>query len=303
MKKILVIGSLNMDFAIQVENAPQKGETVLANSMTLIPGGKGANQAYAAAKLGGRVTMLGAVGEDSYGKNLRDSLASAGVDISRLKTVPGVSTGIALVMVDQSGDNRIVVIPGANHCVDIPYIQRNRDIIESSDIVVCQLEIPLETVIYAAKTAKECGKMVILDPAPAREDIPQELYAYVDLIKPNEHELMTLVGGEGNLQEAAASLHGKGIGSVLVTMGEKGSRLYCPDGVEVEKSAIPVNSVDTTGAGDSYTAALAVALAEEAGMEKAMELASLVGAITTTTIGAQTSFPSREEVEAWSRRS
>nr|MBQ4458225.1 bifunctional hydroxymethylpyrimidine kinase/phosphomethylpyrimidine kinase [Clostridia bacterium] len=271
--------------------------------MALIPGGKGANQAYAAAKLGGNIVMLGAVGNDTYGKRLTDNLASAGVDVSHLKTVQEASTGIALVVVDQNGDNRIVVISGANNHVDIPYVESNLDVIRESDIVVMQLEIPLETVVYAARKAKEFGKMVILDPAPAREDIPDELYPNVDIIKPNEHELMTLLQRDVSRLDAVRELLGKGTGGVLVTMGSNGSQYYDADGKEINKSALIVNSVDTTGAGDSYTAALAVALSENADMEQAMELASTVGAITTTKIGAQTSFPSLEEVKAWNRRS
>jgi len=302
MKKIVVIGSLNMDFAVQVKDAPATGETILASGMALVPGGKGANQAYAAAKLGGQVTMLGAVGADSYGKILADNLAGVGVDVSHLKVLDGVSTGIALVVVDQAGDNRIIVIPGANSHVDIAYIDSRMDVIAESDIVIMQLEIPLETVAYAAKAAKKLGKLVILDPAPAGTDLPQELFGNVDIVKPNEHEIMTLIGEEDiTQQEAVSRLKEKGAASVLVTMGAAGSRYYGAGGEVIRANAIQVDSVDTTAAGDSYTAALAVAISEGAPMEQAMALASKVGAMVTTKRGAQTSIPSRSEVTAWNR--
>ena len=304
MKKIVVIGSLNMDFAVQVKDAPKMGETVLAEGMKLIPGGKGANQAYAAAKLGGQVTMLGAVGTDSYGKVLADNLAAVGADVSHLKVTDEASTGVALVEVDQSGDNRIIVISGANALVDIPYIDSKINVIAESDIVVMQLEIPLETVIHAAKAAKKLGKLVILDPAPARTDLPEELLRNVDIIKPNEHEVIAILGG-GDLtqEEAVRQLKEKGASSVLVTMGAAGSCYYGADGETIHADAITVDAVDTTGAGDSYTAALAVAIAEGADMAQAMALASKVGAMVTTKAGAQTSIPSRAEVIAWNAES
>jgi len=304
MKKIVVIGSLNMDFAVQVKDAPKMGETVLAESMKLVPGGKGANQAYAAAKLGGHVTMLGAVGTDSYGSILAKNLAAAGADVSHLKVTDEASTGIALVEVDQTGDNRIIVISGANALVDIPYIDSKIDVIAESDIVVMQLEIPLETVVYAAKTAKKLGKMVILDPAPARTDLPEELLRNVDIIKPNEHEVVAILGRTTlSQEEAVRQLKEKGASAVLVTMGADGSCYYGAGSETIRADAIAVDAVDTTGAGDSYTAALAVAIAEGADMTQAMALASKVGAMVTTKTGAQTSLPSRAEVIAWNAES
>lgn len=304
MKKIVVIGSLNMDFAVQVKDAPKTGETVMAEGMALIPGGKGANQAFAAAKLGGRVTMLGAVGADTYGKVLADNLAAAGADVSHLKVTDEASTGIALVEVDHTGDNRIIVISGTNALVDIPYIDSKMDVIAESDIVVMQLEIPLETVVHAAKAAKKLGKLVILDPAPARTDLPDELLANVDIIKPNEHEVIAILGGgDISQKEAARQLKEKGAASVLVTMGGAGSCYYAADGTVTRADAFKVNAIDTTGAGDSYTAALAVAIAEGANMADAMALASKVGAMVTTKAGAQTSIPSRAEVIAWNAES
>jgi len=301
MKKIVVIGSLNMDFVVNVKDAPGRGETILAKNMELIPGGKGANQAFAAAKLGGIVTMLGAIGTDGYGQILSSNLEAAGVDVSQLKVVEGSNTGVALVLVDEQGDNRIVVIQGTNGLVDIPYIESKLEVIRQSDIVIMQLEIPLETVVYVAGVAKELGKTVILDPAPARGDLPDELFRNVDIIKPNEHEIIALLDEkEGlSLEEAVCRLKAKGAKEVLVTMGEAGSCYYGEGDSVIRAEAFSVESVDSTGAGDSYTAALAVELAKDVPMEQAMTFASKIGAMVTTKKGAQSSIPTREEADAW----
>ena len=180
MKKILVIGSLNMDITLRMERAPEAGEKLTADSMVASPGGKGANQAYAAGKLGGDVAMLGAVGQDAYGEELIANLASVDVDVSGIQKIADVSTGTAVIYVEQTGENRIVLVTGANGMVDRAYIDAHMDKIAACDIVILQLEIPLDTVVYAAKKAKGLGKTVIVDPAPAVPDIPKELWAYVD---------------------------------------------------------------------------------------------------------------------------
>lgn len=299
MKKIVVIGSLNMDFVVNVKEAPRVGETILAQSFRLVPGGKGANQAYAAARLGGEVFMLGAVGEDSYGSMLEENLRSAGVHVEHLKKTRDKSTGIALITVNEQSDNSIVVIQGANKEVDIPYIDSKMDVIKECDIVIFQLEIPVETVTYAARRAKELGKVVILDPAPAQGNLPLELLQNADIVKPNENEILTLLGADDSLplQDAVAQLKEKGIKNVLVTMGAEGSCYYGADGSQIHVKAQKVKAVDTTGAGDSYTAALAVELSGDRDMETAMEFASKVGALVVTKMGAQTSIPTRKEVE------
>ena len=301
MEKVLVIGSLNCDYVINVQKMPQIGETLLCDGFEMIPGGKGANQAYAIGKLGGEVTMLGAVGNDGPGSMLRANLKGVGVDVSRLKCAEGESTGTAFITVDSSGGNSIIVVQGANGTVDVPYIKANDDVLEASDIVLLQMEIPMETVVYSAKRAKELGKTVILDPAPARSDIPRELYGCVDYIKPNEVELGMLIGdsvAESHLEESAALLQERGVKNVVVTLGSKGAFLL--DGKGSARS-FPANSslraVDTTAAGDSFTAALAYGLSEGRELHEALELAICVSEIVVTRKGAQTSIPDMDEVQ------
>lgn len=297
MKKILVIGSLNVDMVVKVPHMPAAGETILAGNMELVPGGKGANQAYAAGRLGARVTMFGAVGSDSYADIEKNSLAAAGVDTSRLLVREGKSTGLAWITVNEAGDNSIVVIPGANATVTEQDIVDNEALLRDCDILLCQLEIPLKTVVYAAKRAKELGKTVILDPAPVPQEFPEELFSYIDIIKPNETEAAQLLGASVNgYEEASDKLRAKGVKNVLITLGPKGAYINS----ETEgKHLMPVRQVpvvDTTAAGDSFTAALAVRLAAGSSLVQAVRYANEVAAIVVTRKGAQTSIPSADEV-------
>ena len=298
MKKILVIGSLNVDMVVKVPHMPAAGETILAGNMESVPGGKGANQAYAAGRLGARVTMFGAVGSDSYADIEKKSLASAGVDISHLLVREGKSTGLAWITVNDEGDNSIVVIPGANATVSEQDIADNENLLRDCDIVLCQLEIPLKTVVYAAKRAKELGKTVILDPAPVPQEFPEELFSYVDIIKPNETEAAQLLGEPvGNYEEASDKLRAEGVKSVLITLGSKGAYI---NSESEGKHLMPVRQVpvvDTTAAGDSFTAALAVRLAAGSSLVQAVRYANEVAAIVVTRKGAQTSIPNAEEVQ------
>ena len=300
MKRILIIGSMNMDFVFQVHHMPAVGETVLTGDLTLSPGGKGANQAYAAGKLGGNVAMLGAVGDDEHGRSLCDNLASVGVDVSQIRRVQGVSTGVAFIGVNAEGNNSIIVVQGANRCVDQAYLEENHSLLEACDIVVMQLEIPLDSVMYAAKEAKRLGKTVILDPAPAVR-LPEELYQNVDIVKPNEVELGELLGdpeAHRRLEESCKRLLDLGAKNVIVTLGGEGCCLCREDGqckrFYADKT---VKVVDTTAAGDSFTAAIALALAEDRSLEEAVEFATKVSNIVVTRKGAQTSIPSRDEVK------
>lgn len=300
MKKIVVIGSLNMDFVVNVENMPAVGETLLADQFELIPGGKGANQACALGRLGADVTMLGAVGNDSYGSMELESLKQSGVDVSRVAVRENTGSGVALITVNRDGDNSIIVIQGANKTVDRAYIDQNRDVIKSCDSVIFQLEIPLDTVCYAAKMAKQFGKTVILDPAPASESLPEELLECVDYIKPNETELATLTGiknAQEHLEEATQCLKDKGAKSVLVTLGKDGVYLNLEDGTSVCVPGKQVRAVDTTAAGDSFTAAMALGLSRGEDILSAVELANRVAAVVVTRKGAQSSIPTMEEVE------
>lgn len=286
-----------MDMVVKVPHMPAAGETILAGNMELVPGGKGANQAYAAGRLGARVTMFGAVGSDSYADIEKNSLATAGVDTSRLLVREGKSTGLAWITVNAAGDNSIVVIPGANATVTEQDIVDNEALLRDCDILLCQLEIPLKTVVYAAKRAKELGKTVILDPAPVPQEFPEELFSYIDIIKPNETEAAQLLGASINgYEEASDKLRAKGVKNVLITLGPKGAYINS----ETEgKHLMPVRQVlvvDTTAAGDSFTAALAVRLAAGSSLVQAVRYANEVAAIVVTRKGAQTSIPSADEV-------
>ena len=223
MKKILVVGSLNMDFVIDVEKMPVPGETILAHGMRLVPGGKGANQAYAAAKLGGEVAMIGAVGDDQFGRLLKENLSSVGVDVSGIETLAGCPTGNAIITVEEQGENSIIVVPGANAQVSREMIERHMDLVDACDMIIMQLEIPLDVVSYVKEIGMARGKQIILDPAPAKAGLPDSFFAGFDIVKPNETELQTLLGKTlktpQELRSGAQSLLQKGIATVMVTLG------------------------------------------------------------------------------------
>lgn len=301
MKKLAVVGSINMDYVLNVPHMPQTGETLLAQNFEMLPGGKGANQAYAAGKLEGRVTMLGAVGDDSAGQILCESLKSAGVDISRIRHVRGEATGSAFICVDPAGNNHIVVAQGANRTVDIAYLQENDDVLAGCDILVLQLEIPLETVLYAAKRAKELSKLVILDPAPARSDLPDDLYPCLDFLKPNEGEAALLAGiPAGDPAAAAGVLRERGVKNVLVTLGAEGALLLNEAGkLQTFPALTGLQVVDTTAAGDCFTAALACRLAAGDSPEQAVSFAVKASGLSVTRAGAQPSLPTLQEVMDW----
>lgn len=300
MKKILVIGSLNMDSVIKTEQMPKPGETVMGDEVTYVPGGKGANQAYAAGKLGGNVAMIGAVGNDSFGDIMIDNLKKVGVDINGIKRVDGIGTGQAYIMVDGNGQNSIVVIPGANQCVTKDLIDENIEMIQNSDIVVMQLEIPVETVLYVKELCVKFGKQIIFDPAPAVSDLPDEFWSGIDYIKPNETELEILTGIAADLEEniagSAETLLKKGVKNVIVSLGEKGC-FYMSEQVRRMIPTQKIEAVDTTAAGDSFTAAFALALSRGEKVDEAIRLGQKVSGIVVSRKGAQTSIPSREEIE------
>nr|WP_315116682.1 ribokinase [uncultured Clostridium sp.] len=292
--EILVIGSINIDYVSTVEELPRKGETLHANSFEDSAGGKGANQAVAARRLGAEVSMIGAVGNDVIGKKLKESLEKEGIDVSCINAVD-VPTGNALITVDKNGDNTIVVYSGANFQLDNKWIDDSEKLIKRSDIVVLQLEIPMETVMYSAKLGKKHNKIVILNPAPAKE-LPEEIYNYIDYITPNETELYKLTGVEDDIEGASRKLLDRGARNVVVTLGEKGC--YCLGEVgEYGIDSFKVEAIDTTAAGDSFNGALAVALCENKKIEDALKFANAVGALTTTKKGAQTSLPYMKEVD------
>ncbi|MCI8907773.1 MAG: ribokinase [Angelakisella sp.] len=301
-KKILVIGSLNMDMVIPVKELPQKGETILGGSPAHIPGGKGANQACAAGKLGGAVTMLGKVGQDGMGRALKENLAAAGVEVTHVEETPDAPTGMAVIYVGETGSNSIVVIPGANGLCDAAFIEANEELIAAHDIIVLQLEIPYDGVFRAIQLAKKHGRLVVLNPAPAPDSLPPEVIASLDYFTPNETEMARIAGlPVGGVEEAIAAgkkLVEAGVGTVLATLGEAGALLVTKETAQVLPT-LRVQAVDTTAAGDTFNGAFVTALAEGMSQEEAIAFGNKAASISVTRKGAQTSIPSREEVDGY----
>ncbi len=299
MKKIAVIGSLNIDYVASVESFPLGGETVLGTGFKVVPGGKGANQAYSLGRMGADVVMLGAVGRDSNGKTSLENLRSAGVDVSHVHESDG-PTGLAMITVNANGENSIVVCQGANNDVSFDYIRSKRDILKLCDIIVFQLEIPLETVLLSAKMLREMGKTIILDPAPAPETPPRQLIGLVDYIKPNESELAKLTGADTDsldVEAACDKLLGMGAGCVLASLGSAGVMVKQKGLPGVICPAEKVTAVDTTAAGDSFTAAVAYGLSKGLDINDAAAFANRVAALVVQRPGAQSSIPAREEMQ------
>jgi len=297
---ITVVGSLNMDFVVQVQTLPLPGETVLGGGFATIPGGKGANQAVAAGKLGGRVRMMGRVGDDVFGRQLKDNLAKAGVDTAAVVVTAGAPSGVALIFVQAGGQNQIVVASGANARLapeDVaPALEQ-----ASGGFLLLQLESPMETIEGAASLGRRQGMTVVLDPAPARP-ISGSLLASVDVLTPNESEAMVLLDRKGTVSldeapEVARALLRLGPRAVILKLGEKG--VFLDDGTGGRHvPGLQVEAVDATAAGDTFNGALVVALAEKRAMPEALAFANAAAAISVTRLGAQASIPDREEVEA-----
>jgi ribokinase len=281
-----------MDISAFVERAPERGETVSGISSKTSPGGKGANQAIAAARLGARVSFIGAVGDDGYGRALRTAFEDAGVDTSLLRSVEE-ETGSALIVVEQSGANRIVVIPGANAAVTA-LTPADRELIEASSFLLLQLESPLEVVIEAARVARSAGTAVVLTPAPARP-LPDELLGCVDVLVPNEHEAL-LVAGSDDLETAIEVLASQ-VPVLVVTLGERGG-IKVADGVRATFAAPLVEAVDTTAAGDTFVGALTVAFWDEhSSWPEMLERAAAAAAISVGRAGASESMPTAADVD------
>jgi ribokinase len=302
---IVAIGSLNMDFVLSVDRLPLPGETILGRNFRMIPGGKGANQAYAAAKLAGggvSVRMLGRVGADSFGSALKANLAAVGVDISPVLETESEATGVACIHVDDAGQNSITVAPGANGVLSARDIDSDRRALAGARCVLLQLEIPMEAVAAGLREARRVGAICILDPAPARV-LPKEILQLVDIATPNENEACVLAGvppGRVTLADVAAlgnKIRELGVRSVVVKLGDQGC-VYCGPDRTFASPPFPVRAVDSTAAGDTFNAALAVSLAEGAEMEDALRFANAAAAISVTRAGAQTSAPARAEVES-----
>ncbi|MEU8823222.1 ribokinase [Streptomyces sp. NPDC048636] len=299
---LLVVGSANADLVIGVERRPGPGETVLGSDLAVHPGGKGANQAVAAARLGARTALLARVGDDGHGRLLLDSLRTAGADTSGVLT-GGAPTGVALITVDPSGDNSIVVSPGANARLTPEDVRAAAPLLASARVVSLQLEIPLETVAEVVRAAAGAdgrpGPRVVLNPSPAAP-LPGEVLAVCDPLVVNEHEARFLLGddpagGSAEPEEWAAALLARGPRSVVVTLGAQGA-LVADGGPAVRVPSLPVEAVDTTGAGDAFTGALGWRLGVGDDLETAVRYAVRVGAAAVTRAGAQQSFPTAEDV-------
>ncbi|MBS4206690.1 ribokinase [Bacillus sp. FJAT-50079] len=297
MGKILIIGSLNMDLVSHVSHLPQAGETISSFKFQEVLGGKGANQAVAAAKLGANVSMIGKVGADDYGKALRNGLEQSGVNTKGIR-IEG-STGMAFITVSKNGENTIVLVPGANSKMKRSDINQLKYMIEQSDIIIMQLEIPFETVEYTIQLAEKQKKDIILNPAPAQQ-LPYPLLKSIHTLIPNETELHLLTGMPtstiNEVQVAAHYLKSLGLNRIIVTMGEKGSYLINGE-QQIHIPAYRVKSIDTTAAGDAFIGAFAVGVTKGMDDQKAAEFATKVSAIVVTKEGAQPSLPTLEEVD------
>lgn len=307
MADIVVIGSLNMDFVAFTERAPCEGETLIGDSFAMAPGGKGANQAFAAAKLGADVAMCGRIGLDAYGALLKADLEAVGCDITCIREQAGAS-GAALITVETStGANRIVVIPGANATYTPDEWRIDAAVLAGAKIALFQLETPIETVLIATASAKAAGVKVMLDPAPARE-LPDELLRHVDFLTPNETELAALIGHNGEamnerqLVDAVKALLSMYPSTVVAKLGARGC-LAANQNEILRLSSPTVHAVDTTAAGDIFNAALAVAISDQAPLAQSCAFATHAAALSVARAGAQPSAPTRCEVEAAMRAS
>lgn len=302
-KRILVIGSSNTDMTIKSNNLPLPGQTILGGRFVMGPGGKGANQAVAAKRLGGNVEFICKVGHDIFGKNAADGYKKEGIDISHIlySTEP---SGVALILVDKTGENVISVAPGANGDLSVEDIESIANVIKEADYLILQLEIPTDAVIRAAKIAHEAGVYVILNPAPACK-LPNELFQYISLITPNqtETELMTGVKliNEQSFITAVENFNRMGVKDVIITLGSKGS-LVCYDGKNEFVPAIKVDAVDATAAGDTFCGAVCVALSQGKNLKEAAVFATKAASLTVQKMGAQDSIPSITDINMFSNQ-
>jgi ribokinase len=295
---IVVFGSINMDLVARIKRLPKPGETLTGHSFRTFPGGKGANQAVACARLGEKTFMVGRVGGDLFGVQLKEELGAAGVEHENVAVDKSTSSGVALIAVEDSAENMIIVIPGANGQVGDPDLKRLEEVLSESKILLLQLELPLQVVVAAARMAKEMGVIVILDPAPAQV-LPEEIYPMIDIITPNETEAELLVrfpiNTEGDAVHAAKILRSKGVQNVIVKMGSRGAFALI-NNIDTFFKPFQVTAVDTVAAGDAFNGALAVGLCEGLPIEGAIRWGMAGGALSVTKEGAQPAMPEREDL-------
>lgn len=304
-QRILVMGSVNADHVLQVNQFPTPGETITGFSYQIISGGKGANQAVACARLGGDTAFLACVGEDGFGSQVIEQFKADGIDTSAVEQIAGVNTGVALIFVDSKAENCIGIAAEANNHVDVACVTRHEAAIKSADFLLMQLETPIEGILRAAQIAKANGTIVALNPAPVRP-LFDELLACVDIITPNQTETQALTGvqveNEADARTAAAVLHGKGIRTVVITMGRQGAFVSVQNGADQFDAMVAgfsVAAVDTTAAGDTFNGGLLIALSEGKSLIEAAQFANRCGALSVMRHGAQTSIPSRADVDSY----
>ncbi len=299
--KITVVGSLNIDLVGRAPRLPKPGETIIGGELATIPGGKGGNQAVAAALLGAQVSLVGHLGGDAFAHRLLESLEGHGVSVEHLSQDTRTASGAALITVGDSGENSIVVLPGANRTLLPEHIDAARESIIAADVLLLQLEIPLETVRRAVQVARGAGVKVLLNPAPARRPLPPDLLLDIDVLAPNESEAELLTGlpvdDDRSAGHAAQKILELGVGAALITLGSHGALLAARRVTQIFP-AYPVNVVDTTAAGDAFLGGFAVALAEGKSLAEAAAWGNAAGALACTKLGAQSSLPTRSQVEA-----
>lgn len=301
MAKLTVLGSINVDHLLQVTEFPRPGQTLEADNYQTVPGGKGANQAVAAARLGAQVSMVGCIGEDPIGQQMKLGFAEDGIDTGAIDRVFGEATGMAMIYVNAKGENNIGIWPGANGALSVERVRAHQRVIEEADLLLIQLETPLESLVEAARIAKAAGTRVVLNPAPAKS-LPDALLNNVDIITPNETEAEQLTGIVVDNDESAAAaarcLHDKfGIDMVIITLGKRGVWLS-HQGRQQRLCGYKVDAVDTTAAGDTFNGGFVTALLEGQSVDDALRFGQAAAALSVTRLGAQSSIPSREEALA-----
>jgi ribokinase len=297
--EIFVIGSLNMDLVVQTTRLPQAGETLAGSEFHLIPGGKGANQAVAASRSGANTHMIGCVGDDAFGEIMMESLRNANVDVNGISRLSGISTGTATIIVEEGGENRIIIIPGANGRVTYDLVEQKRGLIRRSDLVILQHEIPLTTIHSIVKNCYLLDIPVLLNPAPMYP-IPMDILAGLDTLIVNESEAAALteisIGGLDSAKESARKILDSDVKTVIITLGENGAILLDNKGF-IYHPGYKVPVVDTTAAGDTFVGGYAASKTEGKSSTDALEYACAASALSVTRLGAQTSIPTRDEVE------
>jgi len=298
--KVVVVGSLNMDLVARAQRLPRAGQTLPGEAFFTAPGGKGANQAVAVARLGGSVAMVGNVGDDAYGQQLRKALEREGVDCQAVSVCEGVSSGVALITVDAASQNCIVIIPGGNGLLTPQTVQRFDKLLQAADVIICQLEVPAETVAWALARGHELGKRVILNPAPATGPLPSTWFGHIDYLTPNESEAEALTGitvtDQGSALRAGERLLQLGAGKVIITLGAQGALLVTAQGHQHFPAPV-VQPVDTTAAGDTFVGGFAAALVRGLEEGEAIAFGQRAAALSVTRVGAQPSIPYLSELQ------